>query len=105
LTAPPEDLEDADPVLARERTELAWTRTAISFAALGIAILRSRPAAGVPVLIFSAVIWRIGRLSRAPGQSRAAARRVLLTTVAITAMALAALLITVVGPGSRGLRL
>jgi len=105
LTAPPDDLEDADPVLARERTELAWTRTAISFAAVGIAILKSRPAAGAPVLLFSAVIWRIGRLPRAPGQSRAAARRVLLTAIAITAMALVALVIALLGHGSGGLRL
>jgi len=105
LTRPADDRQDADPVLARERTDLAWTRTAISFAALGIAILRTRPAAGVPVLLFSAVIWWIGHLSRAPVDSRAAGRRVLLTTVATTAMALAALVIALLSKGSGGLRL
>jgi uncharacterized membrane protein YidH (DUF202 family) len=104
LTTPPDDRQDADPVLARERTELAWTRTAISFAALGIAVLRARPAAGVPVLLFSAVIWWMGRLPRVPEGSQAA-RRVLLTAAAITAMALVALVIALLGQGSRGLRL
>jgi uncharacterized membrane protein YidH (DUF202 family) len=40
---PADDIEYAGPGLARERTELAWTRTAIAFAALGAAILRYRP--------------------------------------------------------------
>jgi uncharacterized membrane protein YidH (DUF202 family) len=43
--APPNDLEDLQPGLARERTELAWTRTAVSFAAVGVAILKTNPPA------------------------------------------------------------
>jgi uncharacterized membrane protein YidH (DUF202 family) len=93
------------PGLARERTNLAWTRTAISFAALGIAILKANPPAGVPILIFSAVIWQLGRLSSHPGESRTVARRALLTTVAITALAVVALAITLFGRGAAGLRL
>jgi uncharacterized membrane protein YidH (DUF202 family) len=105
LTGPAEDLEEADPGLARERTDLAWTRTAISFAALGVVILKWRLAAGVPVLVLSAVIWRLGRMRRVPADSRAAARRVLLTTVAVTAVALTALVIALLGRSSAGLRL
>ncbi len=68
---PDDDVEDIDPGLARERTELAWHRTAISVAALGAAILRIRLAAGVTILIISAVVWELGRLSRVPGAGRA----------------------------------
>jgi hypothetical protein len=58
---PADDIEDIDPGLARERTELAWHRTAISVAALGSAILKIRPAAGLPILIISALVWELGR--------------------------------------------
>jgi uncharacterized membrane protein YidH (DUF202 family) len=89
--------------LARERTDLAWTRTSIAFAALGVLLLRVRPVAGVPTLIFSVVIWWLGHL---PGRRGAAAgRRLLVITVAVTAMAVAALILTVLGHDSRGLRL
>ena len=44
---PPDDIEDRDPGLARERTDLAWTRSAISFAALGAAMLHTNAVAGV----------------------------------------------------------
>jgi uncharacterized membrane protein YidH (DUF202 family) len=90
--------------MARERTDLAWTRTAISFAALGIAILRSHLTAAVPILVFSAVIWRVGRLSSDPRESRMVARRVLLTTVAVTALAAVALAIVLFGRGAAGFR-
>lgn len=100
--SPPDDIEDADPGLARERTELAWTRSSISFAALGLAIVKFRPAAGVPILIFSAVIWWAGHLSR--DDSGTAARRVLLVTVAIVVLAVAALVLTVLGHDVQGLR-
>jgi len=60
---PADDIEYADPGLARERTELAWTRTAIAFAALGAALLKFRPVVGLLVLVLSAVVWRLGRLS------------------------------------------
>jgi uncharacterized membrane protein YidH (DUF202 family) len=93
MTEPVSDIEDADPGLARERTELAWTRTAISLAALGLAILRSHPAIAAPVLLFSAVAWWIGRLPRSAATPEAVARRVRLTAAAITAMALVALVI------------
>ena len=40
MTTIPPDYEDADPGLARVRTSLAWTRTALSFAAVGAVALR-----------------------------------------------------------------
>jgi hydrogenase-4 membrane subunit HyfE len=102
-TVPDDDIEDADPVLARERTDLAWTRSAISFLALGIAILKIRPLVGIPLLMFSAVVWLIGRGSPAGYQPGAAARRMLLVTVAVCVLALISLVLAFVGrsPGLR----
>lgn len=105
MTEPVEEIEDVDPALARERTDLAWTRTAISFAALGVAILKFRPLIGVPVMIFSVVIWSLGLLSRQQRSRHTAARRMLLVTIAVTALSLAALAITLFGHASGGIRL
>lgn len=91
---PADDIEDADPGLARERTELAWTRTAISFAALGGAILKSAPIAGFPVLAFSVVIWELGRLPGAALSRRSRERRLHMITGILTAIALTALVLT-----------
>ena len=104
MMAPADDIEDADPGLARERTELAWTRTAISFAALGGVLLKSHPYAGVPILAVSAVIWELGRLARAPGAGYAQPRHLLLITVAVTGVSLTALMLSLLGSGSGGLR-
>ena len=40
-----------DPGLARARTRLAWTRTALSFAAIGALILKRDLAGGLVVLL------------------------------------------------------
>jgi uncharacterized membrane protein YidH (DUF202 family) len=100
--AAPQDIEDADPGLARARTELAWTRSSISFAALGLAIVKFRPAAGVPILVFSLVIWSVGHLPR--DDTGTASRRVLIVTIAITALALSALVLTLFSYDDQGLR-
>lgn len=99
---PRDDIEDADPALARERTELAWTRSTIAFFALGVAILKFRPAVGIPILAFSAVVWLLGRMPR--DEAATASRRVLLVAVAVTLLALVALVLTLVGHASRGLQ-
>jgi uncharacterized membrane protein YidH (DUF202 family) len=99
---PADDIEDTDPGLARERTELAWDRTAISFAALGGAILKSRPYAGIPILVLSALIWELGRLARSRGAGRS--RHLLLIAMAITGVSIAALAIALLGPEPGGLR-
>ena len=99
----PRGPEDADPALAWERTELAWTRSSVSFAALGLLIMKFRPVIGAPVLAFSAIIWALGRLPRRAGGS--ASRRMLLVTVAVTTLAATALALALIGHGSRGLQL
>lgn len=101
---PAEDIEDTDPGMARERTELAWDRTALSFAALGGAILRSRPYAGIPILVVSALIWELGRLARPRGARRSRPWHLLAITVTVTGVSVVALAISLLGPGSGGLR-
>ena len=42
-----DDDEDGDPGLARARTSMAWTRTALSFAAVGGVLLKKDVIAGL----------------------------------------------------------
>jgi len=89
-----DDFEDVDPGLAGARTELAWTRTAISFAAVGAALLRNHPVVGIPVLALSLLVWELGRLPRNPATGATRTRHLRLITAGITGIALAALVIT-----------
>jgi uncharacterized membrane protein YidH (DUF202 family) len=107
MTDPPggddrlDEIEKRDPGLARERTTLAWTRTAISFAAVGAAILKSDPAAGAVVLALSIAIWGLGRLAAQTGNGRmhppglTRQHTCQLVTAATTAVAVIALAIAV----------
>ncbi len=105
---PPEevadDLEAADPVFARERTELAWTRSSIAFFGLGATVLKFRPVTAIPIFALGVAVWLVGHVSPRPGPAGAlGARRVLVVTVAVTGLALIALVLTYAG-SSRGLR-
>ena len=81
------DYEDADPGLARVRTSLAWTRTALSFAAVGGVALRKDVIAGLLIIATAPVIWRLGRLAyHLPGRLR-------LVTATIVAVSLVALVV------------
>jgi len=89
MTSHPPEYEDADPGLARVRTSLAWTRTALSFAAVGAVALRKDVIAGLLILATVPVIWRVGRLDHhRPGQLR-------LVTAAIVVVSLVALIVAV----------
>src|SRR5262249_60355607 len=94
----PEDPEDLSPGTAAERTRLAWERTAIAFGAVGLAMLRGEPVAGLLVLAATPLIWALGRYvsSTAPPQQRS--RRLLLVTVAVPGVAAPAGAPAVVGP-------
>jgi uncharacterized membrane protein YidH (DUF202 family) len=78
---------ERDPGLARERTSLAWTRTALSFAAVGGVMLKREVITGLIVLAVAPAIWQLGRLpwSR-PGRFQ-------LITGTIVAVALVALVV------------
>jgi uncharacterized membrane protein YidH (DUF202 family) len=85
--AAPDDPSARDPGLARERTQLAWTRTAISFAAVGGVVLKKDVVPGLILLAVSPAIWYLGHLAyRSPG-------RLKLVTVTIVAVALIALVV------------
>lgn len=99
--APADDMEDTDPGLAPERTGLAWTRTAISFAALGGAILKTTPPAGVLVLGMSVLVWGLGRIAHRSGRPASPSRhRHLLVTVTVTLVSLVALAMVLLGESS-----
>jgi uncharacterized membrane protein YidH (DUF202 family) len=91
-----------DAGLARERTKLAWVRSSIAFLGVGAAILKFRPIAGIVILAIAPAVWLLGRTVRGRRQWPAS-RRTLLVTVAISALALVSLVLTLAGPSSRGL--
>jgi uncharacterized membrane protein YidH (DUF202 family) len=100
--APAKDMEDIDRGTARERTELAWIRTALAFAALGGAVLKVDPALGIPVLAASALVWAIGRFARhTAGEGRSARRApLLLITIAVILVSIVALVAALLGGGA-----
>jgi uncharacterized membrane protein YidH (DUF202 family) len=88
-----DDPEDLDPGLARQRTQLAWTRTAISFAALGVAILKVDIVAGLIVAGSSLVIWALSRAAVGGVASWPRSRQLLLVTITVVAVSLVALVV------------
>ena len=100
------DTEEGDAGLALERTSLSWTRTAISFAALGGVMLKDNVITGLLILAVVPVIWRVGRLPRSDsppsGLPTVGAMRVRVITASVVGVALLSLLIAVLGPSAPG---
>ncbi len=101
------DPEERHPGLARERTSLAWTRTAISFGALGGTVLKENVVTGLIILAIAPVIWQLGRLSgdlaRAAGNPEVVGvTRIRLITVSIVGVALLCLLVALLGHAAPG---
>ena len=103
-TGPPQrgdDPEERDPGLARERTSLAWTRTALSFAALGGAVLKVNVFTGLVILAVASVIWQVGRVTRARspagGLPVVGAARLFLIAISIVAISLLCLAVAIFG--------
>ena len=85
---PPGPSGSPEPGLARERTALAWTRTAISFAAVGGVVLKREVLAGLILLAMAPAIYLVGRLAYGrPGKLK-------LVTATIVAVALVALVVS-----------
>ena len=88
----PEDPGIVDPA---DRTQLAWTRTAIAFAAIGAAMLKSSPVAGVIVLVLTVPVWAAVRSTKAVPT----ARRLHQVTVTVLLVAAVALAVAFTGHG------
>jgi uncharacterized membrane protein YidH (DUF202 family) len=93
--------EERDPGLARERTSLSWTRTAIAFAALGGTMLKANVVTGLVILAVAPVVWQLGRVTRGDaaqaGLSAVGAMRLFIITVSIVAVALLCLAVAIFG--------
>lgn len=98
---PGDDPEERDPGLARERTMLAWTRTALSFAALGGAMLKVNVLTGLVILAVAPLIWQAGRVTRgrppAAGLPVVGAARLFLIAISIVAVSLLCLAVAIFG--------
>lgn len=103
---PGDDPEERDPGLARERTSLAWMRTALSFAALGGAVLKVNTDTGLIILAVAPVIWQLGRISGGgrPGAPLWAigATRLFLIAISIVAVSLLCLIVALFGKSVPG---
>jgi uncharacterized membrane protein YidH (DUF202 family) len=93
--------EELAPGLARERTSLAWTRTAIAFAALGGAVLKVNVVTGLIILAIAPLVWQLGRISRSgsPGTDLPAVgtTRIRLITLSIVAVSVLSLVVALLG--------
>jgi hypothetical protein len=95
-----------DPYLAVHRTRMAWTRTALAFAAVGGVILKTSVPAGLAVLATCPLVWAAGRLGGGPGPRAGAGaapaafvRRFRLITLTIVVVAVVALVVSVFARG------
>jgi uncharacterized membrane protein YidH (DUF202 family) len=89
MTSGQDDHEDGDPGAARARTSLAWTRTALSFAAVGGVVLKKDVIVGLIILVAVPVVWQLGRLAQNHPN------RLQLVTVTIVVISLVALAVAV----------
>jgi uncharacterized membrane protein YidH (DUF202 family) len=105
---PGDDPEERAPGLAQERTSLAWTRTAISFAALGGVVLKADVVTGLIILALAPLIWELGRVTRGSATGAGEhppvvdATRLFIIAVTIAAVALICLIIAIFGQAAPG---
>ena len=106
MTVPPDPSaagdapEERDPGLARERTALAWRRTALSFAAVGGVVLKVNVISGLLILAVTPVVWQLGRVSRGSepsGLPIVGATRLFVIALSIVAVALLSFLVAIFG--------
>jgi len=91
------DPEDLDPGLARERTRLAWARTAIAFAAVGAGVVRKDVIDGLIVLAGAPLVWAVGYFAVRSRRPEQIPRRLLLVTVSVIVTAVLATVVAFLG--------
>jgi uncharacterized membrane protein YidH (DUF202 family) len=106
-----DDPEERDSGLATERTELSWTRTAISFAALGGTVLKENVITGLIILAIAPVVWQLGRVTRVAGRGAgdrlpatpvAGATRLFIIAASIVVVSMLCLVIAILGRSAPG---
>jgi uncharacterized membrane protein YidH (DUF202 family) len=98
-----DDPEDLDPGLAKQRTRLAWVRTAIAFAAVGAVMLRRDLAAGLIVLAITPLVWALGLVASQQVLPETHAKRLLLVTMTVTIVSALAVALAFLGHGPASL--
>lgn len=100
----PSENQEPPVIDPASRTSLAWTRTAVAFAAIGGAMLKVSPVAGCVVLVLSLPIWLVNHHSRSAVAVASSRRRLQLVTGTVVIVALAALAVAIFGrsPDSLG---
>jgi hypothetical protein len=100
------ETDEGDAGLALERTSLSWTRTAVSFAALGGVMLKDNVITGLLILAVVPLIWRLGRPPRSgsppSGLPTVGGTRIRMITVSVVGVSLLSLLVAVLGPSVPG---
>jgi len=97
MPADPDEPGVGDPA---NRTRLSWTRTAIAFAAIGAAMLKSSPIAGIVVIALSLPIWAAAHRVRRAADAVSAASGLALVAITVVLVAIAALLVALLGHSS-----
>jgi uncharacterized membrane protein YidH (DUF202 family) len=96
----PDEPNVSDPA---NRTRLAWTRTAIAFAAIGAAMAKDDLAAGVAVAAASVPIWAVARRVGRTAGARPSVASLRLVTAIVVLVALTALVVSFAGHATDGL--
>jgi uncharacterized membrane protein YidH (DUF202 family) len=78
---------ETDQGHALERTMFSWTRTALSFGAVGGVIVKSHVIAGLVVMAIAPVIWQLGRVTK-DGLPPARMKVITVTVLLVSAVAL-----------------
>lgn len=85
------DLDEPGVGDPANRTRLAWTRTAIAFAAIGAAMLKASPIAGVVVIALSLPIWAAAHRVRHSTDAVSPSSGLALVAITVVLVAIAAL--------------
>lgn len=93
----PADLDEPGVGDPANRTRLSWTRTAIAFAAIGAAILKSSPIAGAVVIALSLPIWTVAHRVRHSADGASADGGFALVAGTVVLVAITALVVALFG--------